>query len=404
MLKRSMIKIALPVVASALVLSACGSDDKKDDSKGSSSAPGGGGGDKPTYTIGFQAGLSGENSALGLNEKKGAELAVEQANASGALPFTLKFTTSDDEASETKSVAAAQKLIDDKNVVVVVGPAFSGPTQAASPNYAKAKLATLSPSATRVSLTDPKNNFTAFLRGTPNDSAQGGGMAMYFSQKLHLKNVMIVNDKTPYGEGLAAVAKDGLTKAGVQVQSESAPQKTPDYTSLATKVKNSGADGLIYAGYYDDAAPFAKKLKEAGVTIPMISGDGTKDDKFVDNAKDAAENWLLTCPCMDASKEAKTAKFVTDYKAKYKEDPGAYSAESYDLANFAIEQMKTFSDPKSITREALLGKLKAATYTGLTKTFKFDQNGEYVGEDIFLYTVKGGKIEYTGNIKELSKS
>jgi branched-chain amino acid transport system substrate-binding protein len=397
-----MIKIALPLVASALVLSACGSDDKSDDTS-NSSASGGGGGDKPTYKLGFQAGLSGENSALGINEQKGAKLAVEQANAKGDLPFKLEFTDSDDEASETKAVAAAQKLIDDSKVVVVVGPAFSGPTQASAPNYAKAKLATLSPSATRVSLTDPANGFTAFLRGTPNDSAQGGGMAMYYAQKLHLKKVMVVDDKTPYGEGLAKVAKDGLQKAGVEVLSESAPQKTPDYSSLATKVKNSGADGLIYAGYYDDAAPFAVKLKEAGVKIPMISGDGTKDDKFVENAKDAAEGWYLTCPCMDASKEQKTQQFVADYKKKYNEDPGAYSAESYDLANMAIEQMKTFSDPKQITREALLTKLRAATYQGITKTFKFDQNGEYVGEDIFLYTVKGGKIEYTGNIKELSK-
>ncbi|MCF2530436.1 branched-chain amino acid ABC transporter substrate-binding protein [Yinghuangia soli] len=396
MLKRSMIKIALPVVASALVLSACGSDDKDDDA---SSNPGGG--NKPTYTIGFQGGLTGKNAQLGINEANGVKLAIEQANAKGDLPFKLEVKTSDDEASPDKSQSAAQKLIDDGNVVAVVGPAFSGPTKAASPNYAAAKLATLTPSATNPSLTAPANKFTALLRGTPNDNMQGSGMATYYAKKLKLKTVLLIDDKSEYGIGLAAVAKADLEKAGITVKTESIPQGTPDYTAAATTVKNSGADGMIYAGYYQDGAPFAKKLKEAGVSIPMISGDGTNDPEFIKLAGAAADNWYLTCPCADANVEEATKKFAADYKAKFNEPAGTYSAESFDLANMIIEQMKTFGAEK-ITREALLNKLKAAEYKGLTKSFKFDQNGEYVGGAIFLYQVKAGKIEYLGDIDKLS--
>ncbi|WP_321170703.1 branched-chain amino acid ABC transporter substrate-binding protein [Embleya scabrispora] len=401
-LKRRVIKIALPIAAAALVLSACGSDDDDDKKKdGGSSAPGNtGGGNKPTWTIGFQAGLSGENAQLGINEENGARLAVEQANAKGDLPFTLKFKTSDDEASETKSVSAAQKLIDDSNVVAVIGPAFSGPTKAASPNYAKAKLATVSPSATNPSLTNPENNFTAFLRGAPNDNAQGGGMAKYLSKKLQVKKVFVVDDKTEYGVGLSKVAKDELTKAGVQVVSDSVPKATPDYGPISTKIKNSGADAMIYAGYYQDGAPFAKKLKEAGFNGPKFSGDGTNDAQFVSLAGDAANDWFLTCPCADANVEAATKQFTEDYKKRFNTNPSTYSAESFDIANLVIDQMKSFGAEK-ITREAMLTKLKGASYKGLTKTFKFKQNGEFDGATTFIYQVKGGKIGYMGDIDQL---
>ncbi|WP_406287524.1 branched-chain amino acid ABC transporter substrate-binding protein [Embleya sp. NBC_00896] len=400
MLKRRVVNIALPIAAAALVLSACGSDDDDKDKKagdtGGNSADSG----KPTWTIGFQAGLSGENAQLGINEENGARLAVEQANAKGDLPFTLKFKTSDDEASETKSVSAAQKLIDDKNVIAVVGPAFSGPTKAASPNYAKAKLATVSPSATNPSLTNEANNFTAFLRGTPNDNAQGSGMAKYLAKKLQAKKVFVVDDKTEYGVGLSKVAKSELEKAGVQVVSDSVPKATPDYGPISTKIKNSGADAMIYAGYYQDGAPFAKKLKEAGFTGPKFSGDGTNDSQFVSLAGDASNDWYLTCPCSDANVEAATKTFTDDYKKRFSTNPSTYSAESFDIANLVIDQMKTFGK-ESITREAMLNKLKGASYKGLTKTFKFLPNGEYDGATTFIYQVKGGKIGYMGNIDQL---
>lgn len=388
-----MIKIALPVAASALVLSACGDDGDSGSDSG-----------KKSYTIGFQAGLSGENAQLGLNELHGAELAVSKFNESGA-PFQIKLVKSDDEASETKSASAAQKLIDDKNVIAVIGPAFSGPTKASGKLYADAKLATVSPSATNPSLTDPKNGFTALLRGVPNDFAQGNGMAAYYAGKLKAKKVLIIDDKSEYGVGLADVAKAELTKANVQVQTESVPKGTPDYSSAATTVKNSGADAMIYAGYYQDAAPFAKKLKEAGVKIPMISGDGTNDAKFVELAGDASEGWLLTCPCTDAKVEAGTKQFTEEYKAKFKEDPSTYSAESFDLTNMVIEEIKKLDAAgQKPSREVMLTNLKKAEYKGLTKTFKFDDKGEFVGKDIYLYTVKGGKIEYTGKIDDLVKS
>ncbi len=110
---------------------------------------------KPTYVIAYEGPLSGGNAQLGLNMEYSVELAVNQANSGtssfGSLPFTLTFKAADDQGSATVSPTTAQELVSNSQVVAVVGPAFSGATEAAEPTFSAANLATVSPSATRPS-------------------------------------------------------------------------------------------------------------------------------------------------------------------------------------------------------------------------------------------------------------
>ncbi|MEV4685276.1 branched-chain amino acid ABC transporter substrate-binding protein [Streptomyces kurssanovii] len=385
MLNKTIIKMAIPLAVGALALTGCGSDSGSGDG---------------AVKIAFQGPLSGDNVALGENMQNGVKLAIDQANAKGDLDFKLEYVAGDDQGLPDKATAAAQKIIDDESVVAVVGPAFSGPTNTSSPLYAESGLVTVSPSATNPLLTDKENGFTSFLRGVPNDNMQGAGMATYYAKKLQAKKVYLIDDKTDYGVGLATVAEKGLKDAGIEVVKKSVPQKTPDYSATAKDVVNSKADALIYAGYYQDAAPFAKKLKDAGYKGAAISGDGTNDMKFVELAGDASENWFLTCPCTDATVEAGTKKFAEDYQKEFGRAPGTYSAEAYDIANMIIAEVK--KSGADVEREALRDALAKASYKGLTKTFSFGENGEFTGTDVYLYQVKGGKIGYQGNINELA--
>lgn len=182
-LNKAVVKFAVPVVAGALALTGCGGS--------------GGGGD--TVKIAFQGPLSGDNVALGENMQNGVKLAIDQANAKGDLGFKLEYVASDDQGLPDKATAAAQKVIDDESVVAVVGPAFSGATNTASPLYAEAGLVTVSPSATNPSLTDPENNFTSLLRGVPNDNQQGAGMATYYAKKLKAKKVYVLMTRPTTG-------------------------------------------------------------------------------------------------------------------------------------------------------------------------------------------------------------
>ena len=158
MLDRRLLRLAVPLAVGALALTACGG----------SSDGGGGGGGKKTYTIAYQGPLSGDNAQLGINMDNGVKLAIKQAKD---LPFTLKFTDSDDVGDPAQAPAAARKLLDNDNVVAVVGPAFSGATAASEPLFSQADLVSVSPSATRADLTHL--GFKSFVRVVTGDTIQG---------------------------------------------------------------------------------------------------------------------------------------------------------------------------------------------------------------------------------------
>lgn len=385
MLSSKSVKLAIPVAIGALVLSACGGD----------SGDSGGG---TTYKIAYQGPLSGKNVALGENMERGVELAIEEANASGSYDFTVEYVAADDRGEEGQATSAAQSAIDDPDVMAVVGPAFSGPANVAAPLYGRAGLAAVTSSATLPTLTE--QGYPTFLRAVPNDNAQGAGMATFLTAQEGVEKVMVIDDVSPYGEGLADVAEEQLTAEGVAVERKSVPSDTVDYSSAARTVVNSGADALVYAGYYEALAPFAVKLKEAGFDGVAVSGDGSNDAELINLAGDAVDGWYLTCPCTDATQEPATAEFAERYEKKYGDAPGTYSAESYDVAMMIINAIAELGS--DVDRQAVYEQLASSEYKGLTKSFAFDEKGEFTNQSIFMYQVENGAIGYVGPVAELT--
>jgi len=248
---KHVIRAAVPIAVGAVLLAGCG---------GSSSGGGGnnsGNSGGKTFSIGYQGPLSGGNSALGINMNNGVKLAIDQANAQKVLPYTLKLVSADDQGSPQGSPTTAQKEIGDSSVVAVVGPAFSGATDAAGKIYGQAGLLIATPSATLPQLT--KEGFPTFYRAVADDYAQGPPDADYLVKVAGKKKIYLIDDTTDYGKGLASAFKGEVSKAGGSLAgSDSAPQtstcvsgatgSTSQYPSEASKVKASGADAVYYAG------------------------------------------------------------------------------------------------------------------------------------------------------------
>jgi branched-chain amino acid transport system substrate-binding protein len=390
-LDRRLLRLAAPIALGAIALTACGS------SSGGKSAGGSNG--KKSYTIAYQGPLSGDNAQLGINMDNGTKLAVEQANAKGDLPFTLNFTDSDDVGDPAQAPAAARKLIDNKDVVAVVGPAFSGATAASEPLFSQANLISVSPSATRADLTGL--GFTSFVRVVTGDTIQGAKLADYVAKGLKSKSAYVVDDKSAYGAGLSKYVKEELKTDGVTFKEEGlAPTK--DYSAIATKVVGAKVDTLVYAGYFAELALFAKALKSAGFKGNIVSDDGAKDDQLIKQAGAAAEGIYLSCACGGPTPAGNAAadQFAKDYQAKFNAAPGTYSAEAFDAANLIIAAMKG----GATTRQAITDAVKKTSgFAGVTHTITFDSKGEGGTGDIFMHQVKGGKITLLGNAADLAK-
>jgi branched-chain amino acid transport system substrate-binding protein len=390
-------KWILPLaVVSALTMTACSNGNS-----GSSSSGGGlsGSGSGATYKIAFEGPLSGDNAQLGINEVNGVQLAIDQANKSGNLGFKLELVKADDQGSPEQAPTAAAQVLQDSAVLGVVGPSFSGSTKAVGATYGAAGLSFISPSATNPTLS--QKGFKTFHRIVPSDNVEGSQAAAMFVKKGY-KKVVVVDDLSDYGKGVADELQRGLEKGGVTVQRIGVDAKTTDYGSTATQVASSGAQAIFYGGYDAQAGLVAQALAAANFKGDKYTGNGGKSSVFTAGAGPAGDGWYFTCGCSDATVAPAAKDFTAAYKKAFGSDPSTYSPEAFDAANAMIDAIKTAAKGGTPTRATVEKAVDGLNYKGITTTVKFDSTGEVdaSAQVVNLFQQKAGKIVLLGNIRD----
>lgn len=355
-----------------LVLTACGTTGQPQQS--SSSAPA-----DCTATIAYMGPLTGDNANLGLNIVRGAKLALSDYNAKSPK-CKVTLTDNDTQGAPDKATPIASQLVNDSKVIAVLGPTFSGETNATGATFNEAGLVTVSPSATNAALSS--NGWKTFHRILGNDSLQGPAVARYIKNTIKPDKVFSIDDATDYGKPLTATVNQDL--GSLVVGKDQVQQKQTDFGPTVTKVKASGADAVWYGGYYAEAGLLVKQLRAAGWKGTFVSGDGSKDPGFVSAAgKSAANGAVLTCPCAPAS-----AEFEKRYQESSGEISGTYSTEGYDAMNILLKGM----DAGKVTRPDMLSWVNGYEGEGVTGPIAFEPNGERKGGKVYAYIVADGVV------------
>ncbi|MFY1637671.1 branched-chain amino acid ABC transporter substrate-binding protein [Solwaraspora sp. WMMB335] len=338
------------------------------------------GGDACGYKIAFFGALTGPSAALGINENNGAALAVEQYNEENS-DCTVELVGLDSQGSPDQAPGLAQRAIDDEKLLGIVGPAYSGESEAAGPLFAEAGLPTITPSATRPSLAD--QGWPTFFRGVGNDLSQGPAAGVYIRDVLGAERVFVIDDQSAYGAGLADEVKNVLGDLVVDSDKVQSEGKQVDFSATVTKVRSANADAVFFGGYYQEAGLIRKQLTDAGITAIMVAGDGVNDPAFVTSAgAAAAEGTILTCPCQPAT-EAR-GSFAEDYEALHGTPPGTYSDTAYDAANIFLQGI----GEGNTTREAMLEWVRGYEGEGVAANYKFDDKGELDASQVVVWAFK----------------
>ena len=337
--------------------------------------------------IGFFGALTGDAAGLGIHMRNGTKMAIDQYNKANAN-CKVELTELDSQGDPAKAPALAQQAVSDAKVTAIIGPAFSGESEVADPIFEEAGLPSITPSATRPSLST--KSWKTFHRGVGNDESQGPAAGQYINKVLKAEKVYVVDDQSAYGAGLADEVKKVLTTK--VVANDKVQVKQTDFSAVSTKIKGSGATVLFFGGYYTEAGLLLKQLKGAGWKGTMVAGDGVNDANFIKVAGQAvAEGTILTCPCAPAT-EAK-GTFVTDYKAAFDQaEPGTYADVSYDITNIALEGIKAGNTTREKLNTFISGYNKAGAATGVT--YKFEATGELDPAQVIVWAFKvnAGKV------------
>ncbi len=342
--------------------------------------------------IGSIGPLTGDQQAIGVDEKNGVQLAVDEANASGGISvggktYTLQVDAKDDQHDPQLAVTGAQQLVDD-GVLGVVGHLNSGASIPASAIYHTAGIVQISPSATNPKLTH--QGFNNVFRVVGQDIAQGKADADFMVKTLGCKKIGIVDDKTAYGQGLADYVNDGVSAAGgTVVGREHTTDKDTDFTAQLTSLKGKNPDAIFFGGIYPQGGPMAAQIKKLGMkNVPLVGGDGIHSSKFLDLAGDNKDGNFASDAGPDRTFIAGFSDFNNRYKAKFGQDVVQYAPEAYDAANIIINAIKTAG---SLDKAKIVAAVAATkNFKGIVQTYTFDSNGDILNAVFTLYKSQGG--------------
>ena len=343
--------------------------------------------------IGHVAPISGAQASYGKDNENGARLAIDDLNAKGVMiggkKVKFELVAEDDAADPKQGTAVAQKLCDAK-VNGVVGHLNSGTTIPASKIYNSCDIPMVTPSATNPNLTKP--GYKTTFRLLANDNALGAGLALFAADGLKLKRIAIVDDRTAYGQGVAAVFKKNAAEKGITIVDEQfTTDKSVDFMSILTAIKSKKPDGIFFGGMDAQAGPMLRQMEQLGLSdVKFFGGDGICNLELIKQAAGAKTLDNVICAEGGASLEKMPggAAWKKRYDAKFPGQFQVYSPYVYDAVNVLVDAMQRASsaDPK-----VYLAKLADTNYKGVTTNVQFEPTGELKNPAMTLYTYKDGK-------------
>jgi branched-chain amino acid transport system substrate-binding protein len=349
--------------------------------------------DVQVVKIGHVAPMSGPQAHYGRDNENGVLMAIEDLNKQniviGGKKIKFEIQAEDDAADPKQGTAVAQKLCDAK-VAGVVGHLNSGTTIPASSVYHQCGIPHITGAATNPNLTKPGYDTT--YRIIANDNALGANLALYASDKLHLKKVAVIDDRTAYGQGVAEVfAKTAKAKGMQVVDQQYTNDKATDFMAILTSIKSKNPDAIFYGGMDAQAGPMLRQMEQLGMTnVKYFGGDGICTTEIAKLAAGAKTLNNVVCAEGGASiaKMPGGTEWKKRYDAKYPGQFQIYSPFTYDATFVLVDAMKRANsvDPKVYVKE-----LPKTHFKGVTATIAFEPNGEIKNPATTLSIYKDGK-------------
>ncbi|SDJ76678.1 branched-chain amino acid transport system substrate-binding protein [Variovorax sp. OV700] len=320
-------------------------------------------------------------------------MAIDDLNAKelkiGGKVVKFQLVAEDDAGDPKQGTAVAQKLVDE-NVNGVVGHLNSGTSIPASKLYNDAGIPQISPSATNPKYT--RQGFNTTFRVVADDTQLGGVLGKYAVETLKGKQIAVIDDRTAYGQGVAEEFEKAAKAAGASIVGhEFTTDKSTDFAAILTKLKSAKPDILFFGGMDAVGGPMLRQVKQLGLDVKFVGGDGLCTEELPKLAGDAIGDGTVVCAeagGVDGEFKTMQQKFKADFKAKNGIDVQVYSPYVYDAVHLLADAM-TRAD--SVDPKEYLAELRKTDYRGVTGPIRFDEKGDIKNGALTLYTYKLGK-------------
>lgn len=286
-------------------------------------------GDGSALKLGCAGPITGPAALYGIAVQNGAQLAVDEINATNP-EVPLEFSMQDDEHDAEKSVNAFNKLMDE-GMQMLIGTVTTAPCTAVAAEAYANRVFALTPSASGPTVTEGNDNVYQLCFSDPN---QGVAVADYMAKNYPDAKVgVIYNNADNYSSGIYDKFKSEYESKGKKILATEAfaDDANADFTAQLNSLKSAGVDMIFLPIYYTPASNIMTQANKMGYnpTYFGVDGmDGILDLEGFDTK--LAEGVLLLTPFTPYSEDEKVQKFVSAYEDAYDEKPIQFAADAYD--------------------------------------------------------------------------
>lgn len=345
--------------------------------------------DEQLVKIGMSGPLSGANAFAGKDDENGVRLALEELNAKpiqvAGKAVRFELVSEDDQGDPKTGVTVAQKLVD-AGVKFVLGPYNSGVAIPASRVYEETG-ALMSTVGTNPKIT--QGGYQGVFRIVASDTQAGAAMAAYAARQLKPASVGVVDDRTAFGQGIAAEFSKRAKALGMNVAAhEFTTDKASDFAAILTKLKAKGVQAVFFGGYAPQAAPMARQMRALGLKAHLLGGDTLCSPEMAKLGGDAVgENVLCAQGGAILGRQAAGPAFQARYRARFKQAPDVYAAPFYDQTMFIAQAMKAAN---SLDPSVVGAALRSSTHKGVAGSYAYDAAGNLKHSAVTIYTFRNG--------------
>lgn len=321
-----------------------------------------------------------------------AQAQDEVNNNNGINGKLLQVAIANDDEKPGTPTKIAKALVQDQEVLGVVGATSSNATLEEGKVYNTEGLVAISPTSTSVNI----SNFSRYVfRTVFSDELAADKLANYMVKNLHTKKAAVF---FVFGSSYSKSLKDEFVKA---VQKQSKVLNVPEFDlsksnfNAETAVKQAisqNAKVLMLASdseTLDKAYQVIQAAKNSNLDI--LGGDNIFSLETLNSQGKQAEGMVVAVPWYIGN--VSNSNFVNNSKKLWKATVNWRTATAYDATQAIAEGLK-----QSNTRDKLQKTLHSPDFSveGATGKIQFSPSGDRINNNIFLVKVqqKAGKEEY----------
>lgn len=345
-----------------------------------------------TIKLGIVAPMSGPNARYGGFSMHGAELAVKDINdAGGVNGMKIQLFNADSQGTPVEGVSATRRLIDQDGVDFIIGDVSSSVTLAMQPVAEDAEVLLLNAASSnpRITYQAGVGGFKWTYRNYPTDENRALVVAKYAAEQRGFTKFAVLSVDSDYGRSAITFTKKYLPEFKGQILSEDYYKEGEvDFRSVLAKIRDNGAQAIIYYGLADTTPILARQMVELGIAgkVTLIGNGEFNTEKTIKSAPTALEGAVEAAAWLPQFDSPASKAFVEKFTTTYKEAPNNHAYVHWDTVNLlaaAIQQAG--SADKSKVRDAL-SKIKYKSPVG---DVTFDDHNQARLPMILLQIEKG---------------